>query len=250
MGEALSFIVVGAVAGTLVGCVGIGGVVIVPALVYLANVPFQTAIPAASAAYIISGIIGTRAYAGAGHVPWRAATPLFIAAMPAAVAGAFASGHAPVILLEVLIGLLAATSGVLALSPRTPAGNGERAMDAASLSWLGAVTGFGSSLTGTGGPLILVPLLMTLEYPVIISIGMAQVIQLPIAVLATMTNAWSQSIEPMLAMYLAAGLAVGTWTGARLANAMPRATLKRIVAVVLILTGGGLLLKVAMKLAG
>ena len=61
--SALAFMALGLIAGVLVGCVGIGGVIIVPVLAYIGGVPFQTAIPAASAAYIISGIIGTLAYA-------------------------------------------------------------------------------------------------------------------------------------------------------------------------------------------
>ena len=48
--SALAFMALGLIAGVLVGCVGIGGVIIVPVLAYIGGVPFQTAIPAASAA--------------------------------------------------------------------------------------------------------------------------------------------------------------------------------------------------------
>lgn len=245
----VEFTLVGLVAGLLVGCVGIGGVIIVPVLAYLFGVPIKVAIPAASASYIVSGVIGTWTYAAAGLVPWRMAASLLVASMPAAIAGAAASSVAPIGFLEIAIGLLAGTSGLHALSSAAPpAASAEQApMSQTLLAGIGAFTGFGSALTGTGGPLILVPVLMRLEFPVIQAVGMAQVIQLPIAILATVTNAWSHLIEPVLTACLALGLAFGTWGGARIAHALPRATLKRVVAVVLVLCGGGILLKVIVR---
>lgn len=255
MPDSLWFAALGGLSGLLVGCVGIGGVIIVPALAYIAGVPLQTAIPAASAAYIVSGVIGTFTYASAGLVPWRMALPLLVASMPAAVAGAAASSVAPTRLLELLIGLLAATSGWHALKGDRPASssaasNGDdtsNGLGPAKLGGIGAFTGFGSALTGTGGPLILVPVLMRLDCPVINAVGMAQVIQLPIALLATAANAAAHLIDPRLAIMLAIGLALGTWAGARIAHALPRATLKRVVAIVLATCGGGILLKVAVR---
>ena len=43
----LAVIGLGLLAGTLIGCIGIGGVVLVPALAYLGGVPFPVAIAAA-----------------------------------------------------------------------------------------------------------------------------------------------------------------------------------------------------------
>ncbi len=245
----LEFITVGVVAGLLVGCVGIGGVIIVPVLAYVFGLPIKTAIPAASATYIVSGVVGTWSYAAAGLVPWKTAAPLLLCSMPAAILGAVAAGAAPIGMLELAIGLLAAVSGIHALqtSQSAAAAEAERSDSRPLLGGIGAATGFGSALTGTGGPLILVPVLIGLEYPVIQAVGMAQVIQLPIAVLATLTNAWADVIEPVLTVLLATGLAFGTWAGARIAQALPRATLRRVVATVLVLTGGGILLKVGMR---
>jgi hypothetical protein len=45
----------GALSGLMIGCIGIGGVILVPALVFLAGIPIQIAIPAAMFAYILSG---------------------------------------------------------------------------------------------------------------------------------------------------------------------------------------------------
>ena len=101
----------GLIAGLLIGSVGIGGVILVPGMAYLFGVPIHTAIPAAMAAYLVSGTIGTMTYWRAGSVPWGMARPLFLTAMPAALAGALASGVAPAGLLEACVGILTAGSG-------------------------------------------------------------------------------------------------------------------------------------------
>ena len=69
--ELVSMVALGAVAGMLVGCVGIGGVIVVPALVYLAGYTLPTAIAAAMGAFIVSGLVGSYAYAKAGSIRWR-----------------------------------------------------------------------------------------------------------------------------------------------------------------------------------
>ena len=190
--ELLGVTGLGLIAGLLIGAVGIGGVIVVPVLAYAGGVPIHTAIPAAMAAYLVSGAIGTYAYWRAGSVPWAMARPLFLAAMPAALIGALASRATPVGVLEAAIGLLTAASGLHTwLGTAAVAGGGAGAdrptvsLSSQHLTVAGVVTGFTASLTGTGGPLVLVPILMWLNCPVLTSVGMAQVIQLPIALLAS-----------------------------------------------------------------
>ena len=240
---ALSF-----VSGLLIGAVGIGGVILVPALTLIGGISIHTAVPAAIAAYLVSGAIGTRAYWRAGSVPWSLARPLALSAMPAALLGAIASGAAPSSVIETCIAVLTLASGVNAWVERADSNHGVlNTPRPGQLAVVGAVTGFVSALTGTGGPLVLVPILMWLRCPVLAAIGMAQVIQLPIALLATVGNLWTGSIEAALANTLALGLAAGTWWGARLAHAVPQVALRRVVAGVLLLTGIAIVFKIAMR---
>ncbi|MBT6415449.1 sulfite exporter TauE/SafE family protein, partial [Candidatus Puniceispirillum sp.] len=103
---------------------------------------------------------------------------------------------------------------------------------------IGAITGVLSSLTGTGGPLVLVPLLMWLRLPVLIAIGLSQAIQLPIATFATVANLMAGNFSWMIAIGLAVGISSGSLIGAKVAHRLPTATLKIIVAIVLTLVGG------------
>ena len=238
----------GLLSGLLIGAVGIGGVIMVPALAYIGGFSIHTAIPAATIAYLISGAIGTFAYWRAGSVPWVMARPLLLASMPAALIGALVSRAAPVGVLEAAIGILTSASGLNTWLCSAPDAEHPAALlSGQQLTLAGVVTGFASSLTGTGGPLVLVPILMWLECPVLTSVGMAQVIQLPIALLATAGNIWTGSVDLMLASCLAFGLAFGTWGGAMVAHAVARQTLRTMVAMVLAIVGAAILVKVGLR---
>ena len=69
---------------------------------------------------------------------------------------------------------------------------------------IGFITGFGSAITGTGGPLILVPLIIFLGLPVLTAIGLSQAIQLPIAAFASAGNWMSGNLNFELALVIAA----------------------------------------------
>ena len=246
--------ILGLVAGVLIGCIGIGGVVLVPALHYLGGIPIHTAIGAAMAAYLVSGAIGTMVFGNKQSIKWDMAPWLWAGAMPGALLGALASSMAPAAVLELAIGLLTAVSGIHALSrgavaERADAAGGRQVtLSNPALALVGAVTGFASSLTGTGGPLVLIPILIWLQVPVLTAIGLAQAIQLPIAVTATAGNAAAGLLDVQLGAILGLGLAFGSWGGAHLAHVLPRAMLFRIVAGVLVSIGLVILLKIMMRL--
>jgi hypothetical protein len=113
------------------------------------------------------------------------------------------------------------------------------------LAAIGSVTGFSSALTGTGGPLVLVPILVGLELPVHAAVGIAQAIQLPIAVFATAGHAASGVLDPALGALLGLGIGLGTFVGARIAHALPGASLRTAVSAALVLVGGAMLLGAA-----
>lgn len=246
---AIALGMLGVLAGLLIGCVGIGGVILVPALVYFGGVPIHSAIAAAMMSYLLTGLVGTLVYERENSIRWDMAGWLCAGAMPAAFIGALAADGASPFSLEILIGLLTAASGVHALLARQ--GNEHSRSKPTSsilLGCIGAITGFGSALSGTGGPLILVPILIWLQLPVLTAIGLSQAIQLPIAVLATAGNVIAGNLDPAMGGFLAVGLAVGAFAGARIAHALPQAALRRAVAMVLVAVGVAIAIKVAARL--
>ena len=230
--------VLGFVAGLLIGCAGVGGVIIVPILVQIGGLDVFAAITVAMAGYILTGFVGTSAYIRGGALDWRLAPLLCLSAMPTAVVGSLAAKAMPPFLLELAIGLMCLSSGLHAQLKRPCYVTGVRTSLSrpAGLS-LGAVTGFVSALTGTGGPACLIPLLLWMDVAVLNAVGLAQVIQLPIAGLATITNILHGGIDLPLGLVLGAGLSTGTWFGARIAHRLDDKVLRRLVCLMLIGVG-------------
>ncbi len=229
----------GFLAGISVGCIGIGGVILVPALVYIAGVPLHAAIPSAMAGYIWTGVVGTRVFLKRSTFNWSSSLPLWLGAIPAAVFGAVVTTMTPTSILELVIAALTIVSGIQALM-RRPQGKkmaAEFNLPKPVGVGVGAVTGFLSALTGTGGPTVLIPILFWLDVPALLAIGAAQGIQLPISVLATFSNAAGGTLRPMLALVLGLSLSVGALLGAKLAHRLDQESLRRIAAVALLATG-------------
>lgn len=224
--------------GILIGCVGVGGVLLVPILAYLFNIPVHSAIAAAMFAYIFSGIVGTIIYARYGSIQWHMAFFIIVAAGPAAFAGAVAISVLPGIWLEILISGLIVSAGINSLRKREDAVHTlEPTPRGPTLVTIGAITGIGSAMTGTGGPLILVPLAVWLGFPALSAIGLSQAVQLPIALLATAGNIVYGTVDWTISSVLAAGIVFGAAIGARLAHIVPQEQLRIILAWVLVIVG-------------
>jgi uncharacterized membrane protein YfcA len=102
---------------------------------------------------------------------------------------------------------------------------------------VGAIGGFVSALTGTGGPMVLVPIQIWRGAPLLVAVALGQVVQLPIAATATLGNFMSGGVDFVAAAFIGAMLVPGVIAGNRLAQAVPLGTLTRIVAVLLVAVG-------------
>ncbi len=233
---AIPLLVVVLLSGLLIGCVGIGGVLLVPALAYVGGVDVHVAIASVMMSYFFTGLLGTWLYARKGSITWTMVAVLCAGAMPGSFLGAAAVNAVPGPTVELIIGVLVVLSGLHALATQSNAGDG-RQLSTAVLALVGVAVGFGSSLTGTGGPLLLVPVLVWLGQPVLVSIGLSQVIQVPIAILATAGNIAYGELDVVLALVVAALLMLGVAGGARLAHRISAAALKRVVAWVMVAVG-------------
>ena len=114
---------------------------------------------------------------------------------------------------------------------------------------IGIATGFASSITGTGGPLVLVPILIWLKVPALTAVGLSQVIQIPIALLATGGNQAFGHIEFEVGFGIAVILAIGVFIGARVAHRVSRETLRRLIAFALLLVGAAMLARIVAGLS-
>ena len=250
LSEVVWIALLGTFSGLMIGCVGIGGVILVPALVFVAGVAIEIAIPAAMFAYILSGLVATVVFARNKSIDWRMASSLCIGGTPAAFAGAWAVSVFDSRLLAGCLGLLTLLSGLNSLRRRTHPEIDRASLSHGMLFFIGAASGFLSSLTGTGGPLLLVPILLSTGLGVLASVGLSQIFQLPVAIAATAVNIVYGQLDLALGIILAASLSGGSWFGAKLAHAVPRARLRDIVCGVLVIIGLVILANVGWRLIG
>jgi uncharacterized protein len=231
-----------AVSGLLIGCIGIGGVLLVPGL-SLAGMDVHEAIAASMFSFIFSGLLGTWLYARKGSIEWTSAGWLGAGAIPGALAGAVLAAKLGGDVLLALIGAAVIFAGARSLGRRQAVELEAKPPRPAILALIGIAVGLGSAVTGTGGPLLLVPLLMYLRVPVLASVGLGQAIQIPIAGFASVGNLWTGHLEFRLGILLSTGLLLGTAVGVRVAHAAPTLFLTRLVAIVLLLVGAFLLVR-------
>eukprot|EP00008_Paramoeba_atlantica_P009125 CAMPEP_0201481232 /NCGR_PEP_ID=MMETSP0151_2-20130828/5523_1 /ASSEMBLY_ACC=CAM_ASM_000257 /TAXON_ID=200890 /ORGANISM="Paramoeba atlantica, Strain 621/1 / CCAP 1560/9" /LENGTH=425 /DNA_ID=CAMNT_0047863323 /DNA_START=142 /DNA_END=1419 /DNA_ORIENTATION=+ len=106
---------------------------------------------------------------------------------------------------------------------------------------LGLVAGSVSAITGTSGPVVLLPLVLSwpLQLPPLFSLRLAQTIQVPIAFFSVLA-AWivSEGSLPLFSLTqlvaLSASIIVGVIFGSKVAHVLPAEKLKIIISVVLV----------------
>lgn len=238
----------GLLIGIAVGCVGIGGVLLVPILTLALGIDVKHAIAAALLSYLPSGFVAVALYARHGSVPWPEARLLCLAALPTAYLGARAASLAPAGILEALIGLLLLAGGVYALQGSHRVAAAPSSLAPGLLLTLGGGTGFVSALTGAGGAFVLLPILLLLDVPVLSAIGLGQAIAIPIAGLASFANVAAGLVDPVLSAVLALSLVLGIAIGTPIAHALPQLRLRRLLGAVVVASGLAMLARVAARL--
>lgn len=228
-------------AGLAIGATSIGGVLLVPALTAVAGLPLPAAIAATSVAFLMAGLWTLQLLVRQRDALPPALVPLVAAALVGAVIGAWLVPQVPARWVQGWIGVLALASGVYGWFTAGRAATGHRRWPgAATNAALGLLVGTGSALSGTGGPVLLLPLLLLAGLPAAPAVLAGLAVQIPIALASVTTHV---ALGTLGAAQWPLGLAVGTLLvagaslGARLARRASPAGLRRATAVVLVLTG-------------
>lgn len=212
-------------AGAAIGATSIGGVLVVPVLSGVAGVPLAEAIAASSLAFVPAGLLGWRAArvpAGPHGTPWV----LHATALSGAVCGALLVHVVPAHGADLWLAALAAVSGLYGLVSLVSA-QGERPMPGtAMLVALGFAVGLGSALSGTGGPVLLLPLLLLGRTATAPALAAALAIQLPIALAASAAHWLGGHLPLALGLKTGALVTVGVLAGRSLARRMPARALR------------------------
>ena len=223
--------------GLLIGTVGIGGILLAPMLVYIAGIDLHLALATSSLSFLFAGIAGTIAYARKGTISWNTVGWVAVGVVPAALLGARANVALQAGVLTVILAGLIVVSGINALLKKPVTMTSSFQANRFVLVSIGVAVGFGSALTGTGGPVLLLPILMFVNVPALAAIGVSQAIQIPISIFASAGFFLFGKIDVELGVQLGLIMAIGVIIGAQIAHKVSAKQLRKLVAIALVAVG-------------
>ena len=221
--------------GVIAGGVGMGGILLPPALVYVGGLDFHLAAATSMWAFLFPAAEGTFTYWRRRNVDWRMVAWAGAGIVPTALVGAWANVAFPESVPIAVLALLMIVTGAVNLL-RSPVEQ-VRHFEAPTLLAVGAFVGFGSALTGTGGPVLLVPILLLLRTRVRVDVGAGMAVSLVVTASSTAGYVYYGSVDFVLGTMLGLALVMGVVASALTAHAVRVTTLQRIVAAALLCIG-------------
>ena len=238
--SALLLAAVAVAVGFFIGAVGVGGVLLIPFLVLLGGLDIHAAAATALFTFLFTGLLGTALFQRRGSIRWRLALPVCASAAIAGYLGAVAAAHIDPRPLALLISALSVGAGLYVLRPapaRPGARDGTAPGDRLTLLAVGAGSGFGSGLSGAGGPVFSVPIMVILGFSPLAAVGVSQVLQIVAATSGSLSSMQDGRIHYAVAAWVTGFELAGVVIGTRLAHAASSVVLRRMAAVLCIVVG-------------
>jgi uncharacterized membrane protein YfcA len=225
-----------------------GGIILVPALTLLFDVPIKQAVAASLVGVVATSCAGVQGYLRAGLVDWQTAVRLLIPTVLGAIAGGLLAGIIPqkaVAGLFILLVLYVMGQMLWAACQRSPSespdaecharwGNARQKWLVASLSAIGGII---SALLGVGGGLIQVPVLHALlRAPLRCAIGTSSFLIGTTASTSALLYLVLGKLQPDIVVPTAIGVLIGAQFGVKLARCTPASVLRGIFIGVMIYT--------------
>lgn len=223
--------------GFLCGATSVGGVLLIPAIVYCLNMDIHLAAGTALCSFFFTAIFGTWMHGKNGRLRRAYAIPmatggLIFGCIGAVVNYATTSGALNAVLAWIII-----LSGVAALRPMKGRADREAHGERGLLFGIGAFVGFMAGLTGVGGPVLSVPIMIALGFDPLLSVAAALPLQLACCFSGSLGNLFLGQIDWPLAMLTVVLQMFGFWTGLKAAQHMNTVFLRNSVSLLCIGTG-------------
>lgn len=247
--SALTLIIIAAANMAVGGCIGICGIAgfLLPML-YTGGLGFDVTYSLALSflAFLVSGIIGSFNYYKAGNLDIKMSVKLGVGSLLGAVAGVFLQSMIEKSTAKTILYLVVLFSGASILIrmwnekrksvlPDTGITESKKSIadNMAFLIFLGITTGAICSLSGAGGPVLVMPLLVACGVSARIAVGVALFDSVFIAVPACIGYlsriTWTDTLSLLVLIMLTHG--IGVWLGSHFAGKVPVQGLKIFVAV-------------------
>jgi hypothetical protein len=228
---------VAVVVGFFIGSVGVGGVLLIPALALLGGLDIHRAAATALFTFFFTGVLGTWLFYRRGSIDWRMAAPVCVGSVVFSYLGALVNSLLPPRPLALIIAAIIVFAGVYVLFPAKSHGPSRTGNEKWLLGGIGAAAGFGSGLSGAGGALFSVPMMMVLGFVPLAAIGTSQVLQVIVAFSGTIGNIQFGSVDFHTAAWITVFELAGVVLGTRAAHAVSVTSLRRMAAGLCIVVG-------------
>ncbi|GAA0180358.1 hypothetical protein SH2C18_30650 [Clostridium sediminicola] len=224
--------------GLLIGISGIAGFLLPMFYTGVYGIMVADSMAMSFSAFFVSGVIGAYSYRKSGDIDMPIALKMGIGSIVGALLGVWCNNMVPVILAKRFLFLMVFLSGLSLFKNRTDK-SGEQIVSPlignnAFLVITGAMIALISSFTGAGGPIITVPLLITLGINVRKAVGISLFnsifIALP-AFIGYQSNATLPNINILLVLCMVSH-GIGVTFGAKISGKIDHKLLKKFVAVV------------------
>ena len=223
-------LVVNFIVGGLIGISGIGGFFLPIAYTALAGVAVRDALLLSFSAFIVSGLVGTIRYSRMGYIRGKDTLWICIGCFTGAMLGVFINYLLPVVLIKMLLYTVMLLAG---LSLLRNAGDGRDKSELLNcpvfLALMGFLVGTLCSMSGAGGALILVPVLVALGEPARHAVGIgilgSLIISIPSSAGYFLQTRLDGIVLILAGMLLMHGL--GVYVGSRFVNRINQEVLKK-----------------------
>jgi len=232
--------------GLFIGTVGVGGVLMVSFLALYGGLGIHQAAATSLFTFLFTGILGTWLFQRRSSIDWRIAAPVCAGALVFSYVGAATAAGIDARPLAIIIALVIVAAGVYIFVPQRAAArprDGRGWREQLLLASVGAASGFGSGLSGAGGPVFSVPFMVILRYVPLTAVATSQVLQIVAATSGSIGNLRHEFIDFRIAALVTVFELAGVILGVRLAHAASALALRRLAGVLCVATGGLLLLR-------
>ena len=234
----MQYLIIGAanfVVGGLIGMTGIAGFLLPILYAGYMNLAVSESLALSFFAFLISGIIGAWNYKKAGALDLSFAIPLSAGSFLGAVLGVYLNSMIPEQTVKMILYLVVLLSGISIFVRREKerAADSEKEIGTAVIGILGFVTGAICSMSGAGGPILVMPLLVARGMAVRTAVGVSLFDSIFIAIPAGMGYFMQSDMAKLVFPLVIAGIAhaAGVYCGSLQAKRIPQQFLKKAIAV-------------------
>lgn len=228
------------IVGTLIGISGIAGFLLPMIYVGVLNMPIRDAFALSFISFFVGGIIGSYSYWKLGNIDIKFAKLLSIGSIFGAILGVKLNMIISVEIAKIFLYLVVLLSGISILMKKVNNDGGKKSININLLDnkvfviFIGFLTAAICSLSGAGGPILVVPILTILGMDLKVAVGVAILNQIVIALpsaIGYLSNSDFKSMVMLILVSLTAHV-IGIIFGAKTSNKINIGILRKAVSII------------------